>query len=459
MIKRLFGTFGVRRTANDVLTPEFASRLAASYGSLIKGKVAIGGDTRTTTPMIKHAIIAGLMSSGCDVIDLGILPTPAVQYAVRNYYDGGIIVTASHNPPKYNGIKFVDKYGIGLGDADELAIEKMYFDGEPVRASWESIGNLFKNDKIIEEYIEEVLKRVDVEKIKKAKLKVVLDCGSGAGCFTAPIILRKLGCELITLNSQADGFFPGRDPEPIEANLKDLISAVKNLGADLGIAHDGDADRTICIDEKGNFVLGDKSFSLVEKRMLKEKNEEGLHKKANNIIVTTVATSTAIYDIADENNGEVIATAVGDLLVARKLMEENGLFGGEENGGLIFPDFVYGRDAALSAAKILEIIATENKKLSELVEELPVYYSEKMKCQCDDDKKQSIMNNIAEEVSKLGYDLDTTDGVKIFKKDGWVIIRPSGTEPIFRCFSESNSQKNATEMANWGISLIEKYKN
>ncbi|MEA4957009.1 Phosphoglucosamine mutase [bioreactor metagenome] len=459
MIKRLFGTFGVRRTANDVLTPEFASRLAASYGSLIKGKVAIGGDTRTTTPMIKHAIIAGLMSSGCDVIDLGILPTPAVQYAVRNYYDGGIIVTASHNPPKYNGIKFVDKYGIGLGDADELAIEKMYFDGEPVRASWESIGNLFKNDKIIEEYIEEVLKRVDVEKIKKAKLKVVLDCGSGAGCFTAPIILRKLGCELITLNSQADGFFPGRDPEPIEANLKDLISAVKNLGADLGIAHDGDADRTICIDEKGNFVLGDKSFSLVEKRMLKEKNEEGLHKKANNIIVTTVATSTAIYDIADENNGEVIATAVGDLLVARKLMEENGLFGGEENGGLIFPDFVYGRDAALSAAKILEIIATENKKLSELVEELPVYYSEKMKCQCDDDKKQKIMNNIAEEVSKLGYDLDTTDGVKIFKKDGWVIIRPSGTEPIFRCFSESNSQKNATEMANWGISLIEKYKN
>lgn len=459
MIKRLFGTFGVRRTANDVLTPEFASRLAASYGSLIKGKVAIGGDTRTTTPMIKHAIIAGLMSSGCDVIDLGILPTPAVQYAVRNYYDGGIIVTASHNPPKYNGIKFVDKYGIGLGDADELAIEKMYFDGEPVRASWESIGNLFKNDKIIEEYIEEVLKRVDVEKIKKAKLKVILDCGSGAGCFTAPIILRKLGCELITLNSQADGFFPGRDPEPIEANLKDLISAVKNLGADLGIAHDGDADRTICIDEKGNFVLGDKSFSLVEKRMLKEKNEEGLHKKANNIIVTTVATSTAIYDIADENNGEVIATAVGDLLVARKLMEENGLFGGEENGGLIFPDFVYGRDAALSAAKILEIIATENKKLSELVEELPVYYSEKMKCQCDDDKKQSIMNNIAEEVSKLGYDLDTTDGVKIFKKDGWVIIRPSGTEPIFRCFSESNSQKNATEMANWGISLIEKYKN
>jgi phosphomannomutase / phosphoglucomutase len=458
MNKRLFGTFGVRRTANDILTPEFASRLAASYGTLVQGKVAIGGDTRTTTPMIKHAIIAGLMSSGCDVIDLGILPTPAVQYAVKNYYDGGIIVTASHNPPKYNGIKFVDENGIGLKDEDEIAIETMYFDAEPKRTSWESIGSHFTNDKIIEEYIEEVIKRVDIETIKKAKLKVVLDCGSGAGCFTAPYILQRLGCELITLNSQADGFFPGRDPEPIEANLKYLINTVKDLGADIGIAHDGDADRTICIDEKGNFVLGDKSFSLVEKRMLKEKNEEGLHQNAKNIIVTTVATSTAIYDIADENNGKVISTAVGDLLVARKLMEENGLFGGEENGGLIFPDFVYGRDAALSAAKILEIMATENKSLSELVSELPVYFSEKMKSECEDNQKQKVMSKIAEKVSELGYEIDTTDGVKIFKEDGWVIIRPSGTEPIFRCFSESNSQEKATEMAKWGISLIEKFK-
>jgi len=453
-MKRLFGTFGVRRTANDVLTPEFASRLAASYGSIVQGKVAIGGDTRTSTPMIKHAITSGLLSSGCDVIDLGILPTPAVQYAVRNYYDGGIIVTASHNPPKYNGLKFVDEYGIGLKDEDELAIEEIYFDKEPKRTKWNSIGNYFKNDTIIEEYIEEVLKRVDVDSIKAAKLKVVLDCGSGAGCFTSPYIIEKLGCELITLNSQADGFFPGRNPEPIEANLKELISIVKNLKADIGIAHDGDADRTICIDEKGNFVLGDKSFSLVEKQMLKERGEG-----ESNLIVTTVATSQAIYDIADEYDGKVIATAVGDLLVARKLMEEDGLFGGEENGGLIFPDFVYGRDAALSAVKILETIAKEKKPLSKLVEELPVYYSEKLKCECADDKKEEVMSNIAKEVAGLGFELDTTDGVKIFKEEGWVIIRPSGTEPIFRCFSESTSQKSATEMAQWGISLIEKYKN
>ncbi|MCC7554398.1 MAG: phosphoglucosamine mutase [Methanobacteriaceae archaeon] len=449
--KRLFGTFGVRRTANNVLTPEFASRLAAAYGTLVQGTVAIGGDTRTTTPMFMNAITAGLLSSGCDVVDIGILPTPAVQYAVRNYYDGGIIVTASHNPPKFNGLKFVDEFGIGLSDEMEIKIEEIYFEKEPKRASWDEIGEIYQNSSIVEEYIDEVLKNVDIEAIHEARLNVVLDCGSGAGCVTAPYLLRKLGCVLTTLNCQADGFFPGRDPEPIEENLKDLKNAVKDLNADIGLAHDGDADRTICIDEYGNFVLGDKTFALVEKQMLKENN--------GGIIVTTVATSQAIYDIASENNGEVIATAVGDLLVARELKEQNGIFGGEENGGLIFPDFVYGRDAAMTVAKLLEIIAKEKKTLSELVSELPVYYSNKMKIECPDDQKVEVMSKIVKEVEKTtDYNLDTTDGVKILKDDGWVIIRPSGTEPIFRCFSESDSQEKANEMTSWGISLVKKFK-
>ena len=440
--KRLFGTFGVRRTANDVLTPEFASRLAASYGSLVQGTVAIGGDTRTSTPMLKHAITAGLLSSGCDVVDLGILPTPAIQYAVRNYYDGGIIVTASHNPPKFNGLKFVDEFGIGTPDDMEIAVEEMYFDSEPKRVSWDKIGKVYHNETIIDEYIKETLKRVDVEAIRSRKLKVVVDCGSGAGSYTAPYLLKALGCEVTTLNCQADGFFPGRDPEPIEPNLQDLIATVKDLGADIGLAHDGDADRTICIDEKGNFVLGDKTFALVEKQMLKENN--------GGIIVTTVATSQAIYDVAEEFGGEVIATAVGDLLVARKLKDTDGLFGGEENGGLIFPDFVYGRDAAMTVAKLLEILAKEDRPFSELVAELPVYYQEKLKIECPDDEKEEVMSKIAEEIkTTTDFELDTTDGVKILKDDGWVIIRPSGTEPIFRCFAESDSMDKAVEMANW----------
>ena len=449
--KRLFGTFGVRRTANDVLTPEFASRLAACYGTLVKGTVAVGGDTRTSTLMLKQAVTAGLLSSGCDVVDLGILPTPGVQYAVRKYYDGGVMITASHNPPQYNGLKFLDEDGIGIPDDMDIEIERLYFDAEPDRVEFHEIGQLYQNDKVIDEYVDEAVSKVDVEAIRKANLKVVVDCGSGAGCFTAPYLIRKLGCDVTTLNSQPDGFFPGRNPEPIEENLQELIHVVKELDADIGLAHDGDADRTICIDEQGNFVLGDKTFTLVEKQMLKENN--------GGIIVTTVATSQAIYDIADEYDGEVIATAVGDLLVARKLKDEDGLFGGEENGGLIFPDFVYGRDAVMTVAKILEIVAKEKKPLSELVAELPVYYASKTKIECPDDEKEFVMESIAEEIkTTTDFELDLTDGVKILKEDGWVIIRPSGTEPIFRCFAESDSQQKADEMTEWGLGLIEKYK-
>ena len=194
--KRLFGTFGVRRTANDVLTPEFASRLAACYGTLVKGTVAVGGDTRTSTLMLKQAVTAGLLSSGCDVVDLGILPTPGVQYAVRKYYDGGVMITASHNPPQYNGLKFLDEDGIGIPDEMDIEIERLYFDAEPDRVEFHEIGELYQNDKVIDEYVDEAVSKVDVEAIRKANLKVVVDCGSGAGCFTAPYLIRKLGCDL-----------------------------------------------------------------------------------------------------------------------------------------------------------------------------------------------------------------------------------------------------------------------
>ena len=334
--------------------------------------------------------------------------------------------------------------GIGIPDEMEESIEDMFFNENPERVSWNEIGEVFENPGIIDEYVENVFERVDKDAIKNANLKVIVDCGSGAACFTTPYLLRKLGCEVTTMNCQPDGFFPGRNPEPTAENLEELMKVVKSTNADLGIAHDGDADRTICIDEKGNFVFGDKTFALVEKDMLIE--------NGGGIIVTTVATSAAIYDIAEEYGGKVIATKVGDLLVARELKNRNGLFGGEENGGLIFPDFVYGRDAALATAKIIEIIAKEAKPLSELIEELPKYCSAKLKVECPDDLKTDIMKKIVDATCE--YEVDTKDGVKILKDEGWVIIRPSGTEPIFRCFSEAENEEDAKKMAEWGISLV-----
>ena len=450
MAKKLFGTSGIRGKVKTEVTAELALNVGKSLAYYLgnKGTVILGYDTRTTNQMLDQAICAGLLEGGVNVVKIGMVPTPLVGYACEKLdADAGVMLTASHNPSQYNGIKLWNKNGMAYTSAQESEIEEIYNNKSYISVEWDEVGRLSFNNEIKGQYIDDLVNLVDI----KPGLKVVIDCASGAGSEISPLVFRKAGCEVTTLNSQPDGFFPGRDPEPIEENLSELISTVKELNADIGLAHDGDADRTICIDEKGNFVLGDKTFSLVEKQMLKENN--------GGIIVTTVATSQAIYDIAEEYNGEVIATAVGDLLVARALKDNNGLFGGEENGGLIFPNFVYGRDAAMTVAKILEIIAKEKKGLSELVSELPIYYSKKMKIECSDDLKEEVMDKIANEIkTTTDFQIDTTDGVKILKDDGWVIIRPSGTEPIFRCFAESDSQEKADEMTEWGIGLVEKFK-
>ena len=373
MAKKLFGTSGIRGKVKTEVTAELALNVGKSLAYYLgnKGTVILGYDTRTTNQMLDQAICAGLLEGGVNVVKIGMVPTPLVGYACEKLdADAGVMLTASHNPSQYNGIKLWNKNGMAYTSVQESEIEDIYNNKSYISVEWDEVGRLSFNNEIKGQYIDDLVNLVDI----KPGLKVVIDCASGAGSEISPLVFRKAGCEVTTLNSQPDGFFPGRDPEPIEENLSELISTVKELNADIGLAHDGDADRTICIDEKGNFVLGDKTFSLVEKQMLKENN--------GGIIVTTVATSQAIYDIAEEHNGEVIATAVGDLLVARALKDNNGLFGGEENGGLIFPDFVYGRDAAMTVAKILEIIAKEKKPLSELVNELPVYYSKKMKIEC-----------------------------------------------------------------------------
>jgi len=445
---RLFGTSGIRGRFGEKVTLELAAdtgrALATHLGG--DGEVVVGYDTRTSSQLLENALIAGIVECGCDVTRLGMVPTPLVGYAAsRLGAAAGVMITASHNPAPYNGIKLWNPDGMAYRPSQESVIESIIHSRDFKRKAWDELGSITTVD-MRDDYVRAVLETVEIKK----PLKVVIDSGCGAASHLSPLIFRKAGCRVITLNSQPDGFFPGRDPEPVPENLSELMETVRSTGADLGIAHDGDADRTICIDERGEFVLGDKTFALVEKRMLQE--------KGGGIIVTTVATSSAIYDIASENNGEVITTAVGDLLVARKLKETDGLFGGEENGGLIFPDFVYGRDAALTAATILEIMAHEDRPLSELVSELPAYYSSKRKIECPDEIKGDVMDLVSKMLAdEEGVrDIDTTDGVKIFSEAGWVIIRPSGTEPIFRCFAESETQEQADEMARWGISLVER---
>ncbi len=442
---KLFGTNGIRGVVNEDMNCELALGIGKAWGTYLKRtikrpKIAIGTDARLSNHMLKNAISSGLISSGCDVVDTGLVPTPTLQYAVKEKdFDSGVIITASHNPPQFNGIKGIASDGTEFSKDVEEQIEDIYFSKKFSLASWKDVGQFSSWDGAIDLYINGIMNAVDVDLIREKQFKIVLDCGNGAGCFVTPTLLKKLGCTITELYCRADGTFPGHNSEPLPENLTDLIKKVPEVKADLGAAQDGDADRAIFVDEKGNYIWGDKTLALGAKYSTKN----------GGIAVTPVTTSSMFDDVVIENNGKVIHTAVGSPIVARVMMENNSVFGGEENGGLIFPEMQYCRDSAMSIAKILEIMAKENKKLSELIDKIPKYEVYKMKMPCPHEKKEIVMKKLAEQ-TKNNPDvvkIDETDGVKLYLKDGWVLMRPSGTEPIFRVYSESKDKKRAEEIA------------
>lgn len=440
----LFGTNGVRGIANEFVTPELAVNLAKSLGTYMgsKGTVAIGCDTRISGHMLKSAAIAGALATGLSVIDVGIVPTPSIQYYVRDYADAGIVITASHNPREYNGIKLIAGDGSEFPRDGEKEIEKIYFSGKFSTVSWEKTGNFRADPSVNDYYIKSIIRAVDAEAIRSRKFKVVVDMGCGAGSLTLPFLLRDLGCEVLTLGAQPDGTFPWRNPEPTPEVLTELSDLVKKTGAAFGAAHDGDADRIVFMDENGVFVNEEVLLAMMAKYMLE--SEKGP-------IVTPVSSSQRMADVAKEEGVELHWTAVGSINVARKMMEVNAVFGGEGNGGLIFPKHQYCRDGAMACAKILEIMAG-GKKFSELTKSVPVYFNAKTKTPSRD--VMGTMGRIREEASSLGLIIDTIDGVKIWYDDGWVLIRPSGTEPIFRIFAEAKKQERAEELMHAGLEMV-----
>ncbi len=433
----LFGTNGVRGTVNEKMNTDLALDLAKAIGTWIgKDKeVAIGTDTRASNYMLKNAVSSGLMATGCDVIDLGEVPTPALQYYTKELADFGVAITASHNPPEFNGIKCVNGDGTELIKWMEEEIEDIYFSEDFGLVNWDEVGKK-KTDDALEMYSEAIMENIDKEAIKKEKPKIILDCANGAGCHLTPYLLRELGCKVITLNAQPDGSFPGHNSEPTPENLQDLIRLTSETDVDLGIAHDGDADRTIFIDEDGKYIHGDRILTLVAREFVNE-NEGG-------IVVTPVSSSSSVADVVEDNGGELIYTAVGSPIVARRMKEENAIFGGEENGGLIFADHQYCRDGPMTAAKIVEMISKEGR-LSDMIKELPQYSLEKRGVECPDALKDQLLDRLIEFYSEEDY--DDTDGLKIYYDEGWVLIRPSGTEPKYRIYSEASDEEEARRLA------------
>lgn len=411
----LFGSSGIRGIANKEITPELALKVGLAIGSMNKTCV-IGRDPRTSGEMIEHAVISGLLSSGCSVTRLGMVSTPTLAFAAKNY-DCGIMITASHNPPEYIGIKLWNSNGMAFDTEQQDDIETIIKNEKWKIARWKSIGKVNQTS-AIEEHADFIL-----GKVSRASLKVVVDCGCGAASNIAPYVLRRMGCNVITLNSQPDGFFPARNPEPVEKNLEVLKKAVVASGSDLGIAHDGDADRMMAVDNQGRFVEGDKLLAFSGKR------------EAKKSIVVPVDTSIMVDDIL--KGRKIYRTKVGDVYVAEELKKRNADFGGEPSGSWIFPKVSLCPDGIYAAARLVEIVNNEGK-LSAFVDELPSYPMIRGALQCSNEKKENAMKKIAIVLKKLGF-VNEIDGIRVELENGWILVRPSGTEPKIRITAEARS--------------------
>jgi phosphomannomutase / phosphoglucomutase len=437
--KKLFGTNGIRGLVNEELTPEMAVKVGLAIGTFFKkGTIIIGYDARTSGPMLAKAVISGLTATGCNVLLVGMAPTPTIQYTVKQHKPaGGVIITASHNPPEYNGIKVLWKDGVEISQEQETEIENIYFQNKAKLAQWNELGELQDLPGVIDEYIKAVQTHVDVPSIRKRNYHIVVDPANSVGALANPKMLREMGCRVTTINANIDGTFPGRLPEPRPENLKDLALTVKAVNADLGVAFDGDADRAIFVDEKGQIHMGDQTFALVEKYYLKE--------HPNEQIVTPVSSSTLIKDIADAHKGKIVWTKVGSVTVAQTMKQLRAKLGGEENGGIFYGPHQPVRDGAMSTALILQIMAKTGKKLSTLIEELPTYFLEKGKIDCEEKLKEKVLKELLKELA--GSNVNTIDGAKIWLgENGSILIRPSGTEPIYRLYAEAKTAQKAKKL-------------
>jgi len=446
---KLFGTNGIRGTVNKELTPQMAIKVGSAIGTFFGRKnLLIGYDARTSGPMLAKAVTAGLTATGCNVYNAGMAPTPALQYAVKNHnMDGAVIITASHNPPEYNGIKVIWNDGIETSHEQETTIEKIYFQNTTILAEWNQLGTTHELAGINDEYINAIKKHVDTTKIAAKHYHVVIDAANSVGGLTAPILLRELGCKVTSINANIDGTFPARLPEPRPENLREIALTVKAVGADLGVAFDGDADRSIFVGENGEIYWGDKTFALVETRFLKENP----HAK----IVTPVSSSTLVQDIADAYKGEIVWTKVGSVTVSQKMKELQAKLGGEENGGVFYGPHQAVRDGAMTTALVLEVMAETGEKLSTLIAEQPQYFIEKGKVECPEGKKEKVLEKLIEQVK--GANINTIDGVKIWFEDkSAILVRPSGTEPVYRLYAEAKSHEKALKLvADYSLRLKE----
>jgi phosphomannomutase/phosphoglucomutase len=448
---RLFGTQGFRGIVNQELTATVAHDIGLAMANYLgqENTVGIGWDSRISSEMLGLAFSAGVMSGGCDVHLLGLVPTPLLSYAIpRLEFDGGVMVTASHNPPEFNGIKLWGADGASFTTEMERKIEAFYFASEKSRAPWQKCGHRIPFDDYRPQYVESLVKQINRKRLEKRQFHIVADCGGGAASRVVPMLLKSIEAQTEFLFCEPDGSFKHRLPEPTQANLTKLIHLAKEKDVDVGMAWDGDADRIVLVSETGRYLMGDRTFALAayhKLRNLKEKPKR---------IVTQVATSDVIRDVAQRVDAELIETSVGEPNIVTTMKQKNAQIGGEENGGVIYRGWSWTREGMLTALLILDFMAGEDQSLEELDSQFPSYFQVKEKVACPNELKASLLARV-ESLVPTDAECETLDGVKLRYTDGWVLMRPSGTEPIFRVFAEAKTESYAKTLIERGLRLVD----
>ncbi len=439
---QLFGSSGTRGVVGDGLSPEFVLRIAKGAGTVWSAdRVFVARDTRTTGEMLENAAASGLASVGVDVDRLGTTPTPAAVRYADVHERPGLVITASHNPPEYNGVKLVGDDGVELGVDRLERIEEHILAEDFAIAGWERVGAVSRVESANREYVSNLLAAADREAIADADLTIALDPGHGAGALTSPAFFRRLGCDVVTVNATPDGHFPGRQPEPVASRLDDLRSLVTAADADVGIAHDGDADRAIFVDETGAFVAGEASLAALAAAEL----------EPGDTTVAAVNVSQRLVDVCERVGADLELTPIGSTNIITRIRElraagERVPIAGEGNGGIFFPDYRLVRDGAYVGAKFLELAA--ERPVSEIVAPYTDYENVRINIAYDTDAELDAMLEAAREFAEsAAADPDTKDGYRLDYGDGWVLTRPSGTEPKVRIYAEAGDADRARRLA------------
>lgn len=432
----MFGTSGIRGPVGEVVTAELALSVGRALAAETE-RVVIGRDPRRSGAFLADAVSAGLREGGTDVVRLGLAATPTIARAVSwQEADAGVAVTASHNPPTDNGLKLWQPSGQAFDASRREAIETRLAEGRFTPQPWDLVGNERAWD-ARERHVEAI-----VDSTEPVDMSVVLDVGNGAGGVTAEVLLA-LGCEVETLNAQPDGRFPGRPSEPTEAHCASLCQLVESSGAALGIAHDGDADRTLAVAEDGTWVAGDVLLALFAREAAQQGDR----------VAVPVDASLAIDDALAEVGATVTRTSVGDVYVAERAAEPDVVFGGEPSGSWIWPEETLCPDGPLAAAKLVALVGRRGP-LSELVNSFETYPIHRESLETPD--KTTVMERVRDEVLATYDEVSTLDGVRVDLGDAWFLVRASGTQPLVRVTAEARAEARARDIFEEARELVAK---